>query len=313
MEFTDFAAGKDDIDRRLDKVIRIFLNEKKLSELYKLIRKGLIKVNKKKTTPEYKLQENDVISIASFLIPDFNAEISKNDDEKKDIKKNINLPPVVFENENILIINKPYNINVHGDDESLEKIIINYYESSKDKKDSLSFIPGPLHRLDKKTTGLLAFSKSLEGARWFTKNIENHQICKKYYALLEGKIIKKEEWIDEIEVTNSFKQAVTIVTPIETGSYKGVPVTFAKIEIKTGRKHQIRIQSSLHGHPLCGDSKYNCKLSFNKNEKREFYLQAYELNIPKDNPIGLPDLLRIDLDKDFLEILKHCEIKKTGV
>ena len=56
---------------------------------------------------------------------------------------------------------------------------------------------------------------------------------------LYEKLIKKEEWIDEIEVTNSFKQAVTIVTPIETGSYKGVPVTFAGIEIKTGRKHQI--------------------------------------------------------------------------
>lgn len=321
MDFSDFKTGKNDIDRRLDKVIRIFLKNTNLSEVYKLIRKGLIKINKKKTSADYRIQDGDVISIASFLVESENkVEVST---EKL---SNIEMPEIVFENEHILIINKPYNINVHGDSKSLDKIIVKYVQT-KQSDDSISFTPGPLHRLDKKTTGLLAFSKSLEGARWFTENIQNHNIKKNYYGLVEGEIKKTETWTDYIskledkkdgfsivkaekEVTDSSKQAVTIVEPIQKGKYKNQIVTLVEFKIQTGRKHQIRSQSSLHGHPLVGDSAYGSNI---KLLSQEFYLHAFELNIPSDNPIGLPKNIKIQLSDTFLEALKHCEIIKTGL
>ena len=70
MEFKDFTAGKDDSDRRLDRVLRIFLSNKGLPEIYKLLRKGLIKLNHKKTKPETHVAEGDIISIAAFLFDD---------------------------------------------------------------------------------------------------------------------------------------------------------------------------------------------------------------------------------------------------
>lgn len=317
MEFKEFTAGVDDNDRRLDKVLRNFLDKSRLSEIYKLIRKGLIKVNKKKTTPDYHVMEGDIISIAAFLF--------QNNEETDKKSGNITIPPVVFENKHILIINKPYDVNVHGDAASLDIIIPAYY-NSKYENNSLSFTPGPLHRLDKKTTGLLAFSFSLEGARWFTEKIRNHEITKKYFGLIQGSLENQEEWIDFIskkETSKGFatvtaqsteeddgKEAITIVTPLAYGKYEKLPVTFVSFDIKTGRKHQIRSQSGLHKHPLLGDTAYGGKKIINTD--REFYLQAYELNLP-ENSLDLPRQIKIEPASDLIKVLNYCGIKQISL
>ena len=165
MEFSNFSTGQNDISRRLDKVIRLFADNLSLPEIYKGIRKGLIKVNNKKTKSDYRIKENDTISIASFLLNNLKADEYKaaaGGPSPSISKDSINMPEIVFENEHIIIINKPYNINVHGDKNSLDKIVEQYYEN-KGINSSLSFKPGPLHRLDRNTTGLIAFSMSLEG------------------------------------------------------------------------------------------------------------------------------------------------------
>lgn len=323
MDFKDFNTGINDEGRRLDKVIRTFLSEVKLSDLYKLIRKGLIKINQKKTSPDYRIQKNDVISIAEFLL-------QEEKDSAVPEKIECELLEIVFQNDHILIINKPYDINVHQDKNSLEQTVKNYYLNHLKKNDnSLSFVPGPLHRLDKKTTGLLAFSLSHKGALWFTQNIQNHAIVKNYYAVLEGKIENKQVWEDYIsnenESENGFykvtahsskeeksdsKKAITIVNPVDYGTYKGKSVTFADIQIKTGRKHQIRSQSALHNFPLIGDTVYG---GTKINEKQDFFLCAYKLTFPSDNPLNLPDEIKISVPENFMDFLNHCGIKKTGV
>lgn len=322
MDFKDFNTGINDEGRRLDKVIRTFLSQVKLSDLYKLIRKGLIKINQKKTTPDYRIQKNDVISIAAFLLQE-EKDASVSD------KNESPLPDIVFQNEHLLIINKPYNVNVHQDKDSLEQTVKNYYLNNLKKNDnSLSFVPGPLHRLDKKTTGLLAFSLSHKGALWFTQNIQNHIIQKNYYAILEGKIETQQIWEDYIsnenESENGFykvtaslknessdsKKAITIINPVDYGNYKGKSVTFADIQIKTGRKHQIRSQSALHNFPLLGDTVYG---GSKINEKQDFYLCAYKLTFPDDNPLNLPEEIKIEVPENFKDFLSCCGIKKTGV
>lgn len=305
MEFRDYTAGKNDNDRRLDRVLRIFLKDLSLSEIYKLLRKGLIKVNHKKARPDSHVLEGDIISIAEFLI---NQNID--DVEKQAVEKKFSLK-IVFENENLLIIDKPYGRSVHGiKNQSLDQEVALYYQKKKKDlpPDSISFRPGPLHRLDRNTSGLLVFSMSLKGARWFSEAIKNHTIHKKYYGLAQGKLEKEENWTD---ILYSSQQAETYATPLAYGKLGNQDVTLVEYAIKTGRKHQIRLQSQLHGYPLAGDSKYGGKV-FNQL-KREYYLMAYCLRFPKNNPLGLPEEIKIAPSSDFIDILEGCEIKNPGL
>lgn len=310
MEFKDFPFGRDDTGRRLDKIIRRFLPDTSLSQVYSLIRKGLVKINGKKTKENYKILEKDVLNIAAFLLqPSENpSEKQKSESEKTcliDIEKLI-----VFKNEHLLILNKPYDITVHGDSDSLDVAVKDWYGQNI-QNESLSFRPGPLHRLDRKTTGLLAFSLSTEGARWFTENIENHVIRKSYLGIMEGEFKKTEKWTDKLSKNEDSKGFVTVIKdekngktalstaiPVKQGEFSRKKITLCQFDIETGRHHQIRSQCSIHGYPLLGDSAYGSKVE--KAGKRSFYLHAWKLKFPSDNPLGLPEELICPLDEDFL-------------
>ena len=332
MDFKEFTAGKDDDGRRLDRVLRIFLPQLKLNEIYKLIRKGLIKVNQKKAKADTHVMQGDKILIAQFL---FNEEQKKPLMQEKALEtKPYTLPyKIIFENKNLLIIDKPYGQSVHGSEKNknsgLDKAVLQYYESIRkdNAQASLSFRPGPLHRLDRNTSGLLVFSMSLEGAQWFSQGIKNHTIQKKYYGLAEGRIEKTEIWEDRLadstEAEDSFhtfhtveendqgQAAFTRAIPLAWGRLENKEVTLVEYDIKTGRKHQIRAQSQIHGHPLAGDKAYGGH-SFEKLQ-REYYLQAFCLKFPDDNPLGLPSEIKMGLSPDFLHLLECCEIKNPGL
>ena len=332
MDFKEFTAGPDDNGRRIDKICRIFLCDTPLTEIYKLLRKGLIKLNHKKAKPEDRVSQGDVISIAEFLLNNqINKQISKVENvQDKAFAKASDLQ-IVFENEHLLIIDKPYDRTVHGKADGLYEDVQEYLSAKSNDKvsNSLSFRPGPLHRLDRRTTGLLVFSKSLEGARWFSESIKNHTIKKKYIGLAEGKLTKSELWQDKFAAAEQNKElnnekafytveeneegltAQTQATPLAYGKLNSKPVTLVEYSIKTGRKHQIRLQSSLHKHPLAGDTAYGG--SKIKEAEREFYLQAYSLKFPSDNPLGLPEEVKIGYSSDFIRILQYCEIEKPGL
>ncbi|MCF0125473.1 MAG: RluA family pseudouridine synthase, partial [Treponema sp.] len=186
MDFRSFKCGKNDEGRRLDKVLRIFLPDISLSLIYKYIRNGLIRVNNKKQKENYRVECEDIIQIADFLFNNDSEATNKNNAPVLFIENQI-----IFKNEHILILNKPYDVKVHGDKYSLDSAVKNFYEKNI-KNDSLSFKPGPLHRLDRKTTGLVAFSLSYKGAEWFSENIKNHNIKKTYSGIIEGKLLKPE-------------------------------------------------------------------------------------------------------------------------
>ena len=221
MEFRDFTTGKDDDGRRLDRVLRIFLKEKSLSEIYKLIRKGLIKVNQKKTKPDAHLAEGDIISIAAFLFDSSGNQEPLEAEKISEPKLKLN---IVFENQHLLIIDKPYGYSVHGSQNekliSLDKEVLAYLQSKNDntKSESLSFKPGPLHRLDRNTSGLLAFSKSLLGAQWFSDCIKNHTIHKKYIGLAQGKLASEENWEDKLADSEEKDNGFYTVSKNENGN-----------------------------------------------------------------------------------------------
>lgn len=323
MDFTDFKTGTNDSGRRLDKILKHIFQDTHTTNIYAAIRKKLIKVNGLKTSADYQVTEGDVISVAKFLLEHTYQDETR---KKTQVKHQIILQ-TIFKNQHILIINKPYGINVHSsksEETDIASIIARQYRDSS----SISFTPAPLHRLDKYTTGVLAVSQTHEGAVWFSSAIASHEIKKTYIGIAEGILNERVTWEDSIEnkhhVNKSFhtvsiaespfticntKKSITHATPLAYGVYKGKPITLVQYNIETGRKHQIRIQTSTHGHPLLGDSAYNSLMCINTPIPYSFFLHAIQISIPKENPLSLPCTIKAPLPEEFETFMQFSLLK----
>lgn len=321
MEFQHFKAGTDDSGRRIDKILRRFLPEESLSQVYKSLRKGLIKVNGKKCDGNYRVSENDDIQVAQFLLSEKDLQFSP--DDFTPLSEDI----VLFRNNDFLILNKPYDISVQPGNglKSLSEMVEEDYAFHHENPDSLSFRCGPLHRLDRKTTGIIVFSQSLRGAQWFSESIKNHISKKTYVGLCCGNLESYQCWDDSVnkpETESSFKtveinasedgkRALTYVYPLEHGIYDGKAVTLVKFVIVTGRTHQIRAQASFHGFPLLGDTAYGGSPLDLKKTGQSFFLHAYRLEFPDERPEGLADVIECPVSDKFKKILSLSLINEN--
>ena len=264
---TAATVQKDDEGKRADRIFRIVLGKMPLSRIYKEIRSGFLRINGKKTKEDAKVSAGDTVDVAQILM-----EFVHQAEPKKPlhaINREAFKKRIVFEDDGILVINKKKGELVHSDGSSkrftpLDQLVREYLAA--ETPDSISFSPGPLHRLDRNTSGIIAFGKSAEGAREFSDALQNRQTRKCYIALLDGILKETEYWEDRLtrdEKTNTSHAApadslkgdlaISIAAPFLISGGK----TLAQIEIKTGRTHQIRCQASFHHYPLTGDAKYH--------------------------------------------------------
>lgn len=280
MEFSEFTVTKDDNDRRVDRIVRRFLPKQSLSGLYTLLRKGLIRIDGKKIPPDYHVKEGNILNIAPHLLESMRTiTISPN--------KSM-LPDILLETPDLLFINKPSGIPVHGIG-GLDQLIPQTLASNS----SLSFKTGPLHRLDIETTGILTFSRSLEGARWFSECVHERVFHKYYIGIIEGCLKGNSQWQDK---TDDGKEMITIAKPLCISKNMQFPLTLVKFQIITGRKHQIRIQSSQHGYPLTGDRRYGCV-----QNKDTYFLHAQEMIFPEERLKGVPNRLLAPFPIRFID------------
>lgn len=288
-----------------------------LKAIFKAIRAGDIRVNEKKVKQNCRLKIGDKLYIYTPLLN------HKKDDKCYITSSKLDMKRIVYEDENLLIYNKPRGVIVHGEKDSLDVMVKDYL--SDKVKNSLSFSPGPLHRLDRNTEGLIVFSVSLNGARTFTQMLQQGDIQKYYITIVDGEFKDREEWIDNISRDNekliskldqNGKKAHSIFIPL----YRKNGKTVALIEIKTGRTHQIRTQCSIHSRPLSGDIKYNnntkfssyflaaLSLTFSKNSdillKRSFSISLCKMNNP---------LIRDILNKDEVKLIDDLAKKEMGI
>ena len=260
---TAATVQKDDDGKRADRIFRIVLGKMSLSRIYKEIRSGFLRINGKRTKEDSKVSAGDTVDVAQILM-EF-VQVAEPRKPAHAINREAFKRRIVFEDEGILVINKKKGELVHSDGSSkrftpLDQLVREYLEG--ETPGSISFSPGPLHRLDRNTSGIIAFGKSASGAREFSNALQNRQTRKCYIALLDGKLTKQEHWEDHLtrdEKTNTTHVAkngdlaITIATPFLISDGR----TLAQVEIKTGRTHQIRCQASYHHHPLTGDAKYH--------------------------------------------------------
>ena len=333
MNFTHFSVQKDDEGRRLDRLVRNFLCEEPLSRIHKSIRNGIVRINGLKKDAAYRVQKGDILDIADFLLQKTDGKPTaseKRSGESESVADTSSFFTDVFVNEDIRIINKAYGIPVQGGNKNIvsldELIRREYFEACKnDDTVSLSFRPGPLHRIDRRTTGLVTFSQSLRGARLFSQALAEKRIKKEYLAVLQGKLtetLEAEHFIERAEDTAAnrerqktggfktvhvfgsdstdaekkpplrAKKASSRIEPLAAGFIPeaGLDCTLARVIIETGRTHQIRSQSAFCGFPLLGDTAYGAApfIYTEADITHKLFLHAFSLNFEKNNPLQIP-------------------------
>jgi len=271
----ELTTGDNDKGRRLDRILRKALPDHPLPLIHRLLRQGRVLIDGKPGKAQDRIDSG-----VKILIPSLKDALKEDlrHRGKKDTEKELKIKlEILWEGLGLIAVNKPAGLAVHGP-ESLDDMVNSYLLDKLPA--SLSFKPGPLHRLDKPSSGVVVFSASLEGARLFTSLMREHKVQKTYLAIVNGKLEKEALWQDELvrdedrkktfisqAQSNKSKTAITKVKPLAMENNR----TLIQAEIETGRTHQIRAQAAFHGYPLAGDVKYGGKGNGN------FFLHAWKL------------------------------------
>ena len=271
--------------QRLDKFLGKYLSKAPKSFVYKMLRKKNIKLNGKKAEGSEKLAVEDEIKL--FL----SDETIENFSEKVEVVKVDHNLDILYEDENVLIINKPAGVlsqKAQKDDISLIEHITAYLlESGQITKEQLkSFHPGVCNRLDRNTSGIIIAGKTLLGLQTMSDLLKTRNIDKYYQCIVKGKITKKQCIEGYLEKNRSHNK-VTITKEAKEGAdfikteYEPLVATedftLLKVKLLTGKSHQIRAHLHSIGHSVIGDGKYG-DVPTNKMLRKEYKLKHHLLH-----------------------------------
>ena len=285
-------VGRNDAGQRLDKFLSKAVKGLPMSMMYKSIRTKKIKVNRKRTEQAYVLCEGDEIQL--FIRDEFFDNPEKDDGALSRIKPKLN---IVYEDDNIMLLNKRPGVLVHEDTDGGENTLIMHikaylYGKGEYRPDEeQSFAPALCNRIDRNTGGIVIAAKNAAALRDMNEKIKQGEVRKHYLCLVHGVPPKKSDILKGYLKKNSkdntvqvrdkyFEGAKDIVTGYTVLERRG-DTSLLEIELFTGRTHQIRAHMAHIGNPLVGDGKYGV----NRDDKQKGFkyqaLYAYKLIFPK--------------------------------
>lgn len=298
-------------DQRLDNFLMTRLKNVPKSRIYRIIRKGEIRVNKKRAQPSYRLQEKDVLRIPPM----------KMEDEKIKPRPSHSLLTllsnrILYEDNVLLIMNKPSGIPVHGG----TGVSMGVVEALRNLYSTVPHLE-LAHRLDLETSGCLILAKKRSALRELHALLREGKIHKIYAALTKGHWKENELRVDVpllknqlasgeriVKVNSEGKTALTVFEPVQ--SFKNAMLM--DVILHTGRTHQIRVHAQYRKHPVAGDEKYGDR-EFNRS-LREIGLKRLFLHakcIEFTLPLSQQTIkVSAPLDEDLLDCLKQLEKNK---
>lgn len=262
----ELTIQKNDAGQRLDKYLSKALPALPPALMQKYIRLKRIKLGGKRVERDYRLQEGDVLQL--YIGDEF---FSLPDPEQRWRRAKTELD-VVYEDDHILLVNKPVGLVVHEDESGSSDTLIDrikrylYEKGAWDPEDAISFVPALCNRIDRNTGGLVIAAKTAEALRILNQKIKDREISKYYLCLVHGVLKPAEGTLRNYLRRDTEKKQVfvarqkdeTSVTAVLRYRTLGVrqQITLAECRLVTGRTHQIRVQMTQAGHPLLGDTKY---------------------------------------------------------
>jgi 23S rRNA pseudouridine1911/1915/1917 synthase len=302
---------------RLDKALAILTNINREKIILK-IESGEIEVNGKiVSTKSFRVKTDDLISC------DLTELISQGE-----LLPNPTITfKVVFEDEHILVIDKPARLVVHpsslGSKNDLTKTLVSQliHKYPQMKEVGESFRPGIVHRLDKDTTGLMVIAKRAQAYEKLKVAVKDHLIKRKYHAIVIGTFKDKFGKIEapigrsltnkiKMAVVENGKPAVTHFKVLETFAGE-LSCSFVEVDLETGRTHQIRVHFSELDHAVLGDKLYGQKLKYGKIVLTRPMLHASQLCF--EHPVTAKDIVvESELPDDFESVLSILRLLKSG-
>lgn len=272
-------VNQQEANQRLDKFLLKYFDKSPKSFVYKMLRKKNFKYNGKRAKGNEILQGNDEIQI-------YLSEETIN--KFREIKKIPSAKPtfeVIYEDSNILIINKPLGLLTQPDakgQNTLAEQVLTYLHTKGEYDPELyqGFRPAPCNRLDRNTAGIVMVGKSLQATQAIHEMLRSHEISKYYMSIVLGRVQKpiilkgyheKDESKNQVQISDHYsegtKKVETRILPLQAnGRY-----TLIEVQLVTGKTHQIRAHLASIRHPIIGDPKYGNK------EENEYFLRKYSL------------------------------------
>ena len=315
------TVKKNDAGQRLDKFLSKAVKGLPLSLMYKYIRTKKIKVNRARTQQNYMLCEGDEIQL--FIREEF---FSSPEGDRGALFRIVPKLDIVFEDENILLLNKRPGVLVHEDTAAAENTLIMHvkaYLAQKgeyDPEGEQSFAPALCNRIDRNTGGIVIAAKNAEALRVMNEKIRQDELRKCYLCVVHGVPARKQATLRGWLKKNSAENMVT-VSDVKKNGFKEIITKYRviaekkdrallEVELVTGRTHQIRAHLSHIGHPLVGDGKYG----INRADREQGYkfqaLYAWRLEFrfeDTDNALGYLNGRSFSLDRESIWFVKEFE------
>lgn len=313
VEFTIDAA---DNNSRLDRVIAAKITDSSRSYLQELIKSGKVTVDGKCVTlPRFAVKTSMTITVD---IPEFESSDTLAVDTDFDFD-------VIYEDDVMLVINKPAGIAVHpgagNPDGTIVNALLGRYPGFADLFCDADVRPGIVHRLDKDTSGCLVIAKTPQALFKLSQSFAERETRKKYLALLRGVPAKNSMEISNFigrhpvnrqkmaVVDRGGKEAVSKYNILQHGFIGKEKISLVEVAIFTGRTHQIRVHMSHIGHPVLGDDLYGGSRTVIEGVTRQM-LHAYSIELPHPNT-GKNMIFKADLPDDFQAVKSMlCEAKQ---
>lgn len=302
--FTD----DNEADIRLDSYLTEVLNNFSRTKIQNLIKNKLVKINGQDKKSSYILRDGDRIEF----------DVSPEDITKIQ-PQNIPLD-IVFEDENMLVVNKPAGMLTHPTSQERENTLVNalLYKYGDNLSDlNGEFRRGIVHRLDRNTSGLLMVAKNNKTHEYLAQQIKDRKITKKYRTIVNGNYEKDEDTINlpigrnpkhphKMAVVEGGKDSVTLVKVLE----RFKDYTYLELTLVTGRTHQIRVHMSHLHHPVFNDTLYGAKQE--KTTTQEQVLQSYFLRFTKPFSDEIIEL-EIEPDEEFKKVLRYIKDRSLKI